>query len=367
MFNDNVDLLAEATGYSEALNNSFLEQYTSLDDMVHEMICESYEDMLRFSHFEHDADMMEAKMIVQQESVQSITAFQEGIFKKAKNFAKKIIDKIKIKWRKFCIWVNRKIGTFLAKRVAGMKEKADKAFDNIDGDKPTVKYFTKLTSGSKTGLSDINTKFTEIANKIKPAPSSTGSLVDTHGELNKNYYKSTSSVSRERALSMRKDFEENVLGDLESTEIRKNMWDITKSDVKDNLSQFIKKGDATINSYIKDVEKLVRDTKSVASNDKKNREKDQNAATSNANVNLAINSFNSMVSLASAAMSCYRKVCWAALKAAAKARMSGGSDETTDYKDSEETEGKYKGLITGKEQPENSSSKYFDDIDLSVF
>lgn len=363
MFNDNVDLLAEATGYSEALDNSFLEQYTSLDDMVHEMICESYEDMMRLSKFEHDADMMEAKMIVQQESVESISAFQEGIYKKAKNYVLKIVDKLKLKWRKFCIWVNRKVANFLIKRVAGMRQKADKAFDKITGDMPTVKYFTKCNNSAKAAINQIQDVFGKIAGSVTPDASADGDIrhSDVYG---KDYYGADGTVKKYKGASLAKEFEEQVLGDFDSMEIKKSMWDIDKEYVKSGIANLLKKGDGSVAKYINTVQKLVKNTRTVAKKDEK--ERDKNAASTQdhkANVQLAVNNFNTIVSAGSAAMSCFRKVCWAALKAAAKARLSGGSS-TSDYEDDDETEKRNKNIISAANA---SSDRFDDDVDLSVF
>lgn len=360
MFNDNVDLLAEATGYSEALDTSFLEQYTSLDDMVHEMICESYEDMLRLARFEHDADMAEAKMIIQQESVEDIEAFQEGVFGKAKNFAKKIIDKIKIKWRKFCIWVNKKVAIFLMKRVQGQKDKADKAFSrrNSDSDLPTVKYSSKSTSVKKL-FGFLDSALTKgLGNIMKK------SITNKSG--GQEYFKakegkrSDTYATRERATSYKKDLEEAVIGDIESTEITPAMWDISKDDIKETVNVFIKKGNGSISQLLKSIDKRVANTQKFADKDEE-KSGDKKYKSKKADVTAAINASNKVISLISAAASVLRKIAWMALKAAASARLHGG--DSGDYADEDETREKNRKMIGLRA----SSDNYEDDIDLSVF
>lgn len=362
MFNDNVDLLAEATGYSEALDNSFLEQYTSLDDMVHEMICESYEDMLRLSNFEHDADMMEAKMIIQQESVEEISAFQEGIYSKAKNFAKKIIDKIRIKWRKFCIWVNKKVTIFLMKRVQGQKDKADKAFErrSKDADLPTVKFSSK----SK----DIRSLFNNLETTINKGIENTYKKYTFNKSAGKMYFsakegkKTDTYASKERATSYKKDMEDAVIGDLDSVEINPSMWNINKDDIKNATNIILKNGDGSINKVLKDTSKLVANTQKFADKDEDNSGK-KKYKSKKADITAATNASNKIISIISAGMSVMRKLVWMSLKAAASARLHGG--DSGEYKDEDETKESNRRSLGLRDDAD--ASLYSDDIDLSVF
>ena len=353
MFNTNINLLEEAFDYS--VDNSFLEQYASLDDMVQEMIYESYEDMLRFAKFQHNADMIEGQMIIQQESVSDIVAFQEGVFKKAKNFVFKIIDKIKLKWRKFCIWINKKVASFLAKRVVGMKAKADKSFDSISGDLPTVKYASKSQSAA-TLFDNAAVAYAKISFNLSKKAAGFG-ISKTNG--GKSYLAGDNDdEDKERSYSMKKDFEEEVLGDIESTEISKNMWNIDKDSIKGACSALIKSGDGSIAKTIKETQKIANTTYKFADKDDKNYGK-SDKVQHNADVNAALNATNKIISAGSAAMSCFRKICWMALKAAASARVNGGSSGG-DYRDEDDTREDNRKLM-------QDSAENDDDLDLSVF
>ena len=96
-------------------NTQTLSVNEAVDFDIVDSIVESYEDLIKFQEFMIEADNEEAKMMVANESAETIQQFQEASMEKAKEFLNNLATKIKRKLIELVTFLNKKTSEFVVK------------------------------------------------------------------------------------------------------------------------------------------------------------------------------------------------------------------------------------------------------------